>query len=233
MSNDPSGGEIRFGVRVGDRMSSTFKVWANPGSSDFYMVTRSLGGVLKVSFHPSKWRVAFTTEYMESRGADWLPQRLIVEWPPPPGDQQLVKALTALVPTAGVLLSGDFTDKRVTWVEATTPATWFPIILNRGDEPAKVRPAGRIIGQIALADGAGVGVIYAPMPGVPQLTNPQLLDTGKRWVVPPEESKAMVEAQPTRVRGWVFGRFDDDGSRFVMDTAVLPPGMTPEDIRNE
>jgi hypothetical protein len=129
---------VRFAVGSPDGpRAAVWRVWLNKRRDDVYIAARGLAGTLKVSLHPTGWRLAFTKSFAES-GSPLVPPggRAIDTWDRPPEFAPgWTRAFEIIVPSSEVVepVMRYETGEEVVWLSPPSPgeATHFNVVLSK------------------------------------------------------------------------------------------------------
>ncbi len=100
--------------------SSTWRIWGEP-KGDIYIAVRSLGGIIKASFHKDgKCQVGFTDEYAKNPASKFKTSHRHWELWKLPSDPA-VRALQILIPQSELRLFSAAGEKKVTWLKPPPP----------------------------------------------------------------------------------------------------------------
>ena len=130
-----SGGGIRFAVGNPNGLrSSTWRIWPNK-KGDTYLATRSLGGILKVSFHKDRrCHIGFTSEYAQTAkerfGAE---RRLLQRWELPEGP--VARAAQIVIPYSELTAFESEEATQMRWIPSPGPGFAVVVTLFMAEPP--------------------------------------------------------------------------------------------------
>jgi hypothetical protein len=132
--------------------SSIWRIWGNP-KGDIYVAVRSLGGIIKASFHrDGKCQVGFTSEYAKTAQARFgKDSRHWETWRLPP--EPVVRVLQILVPTSELRSFLEYKTGEVVWLQppesnliATVSVILAPPLAEI--EPPAALASARLVGTV-------------------------------------------------------------------------------------
>jgi hypothetical protein len=118
--DEPRRGGLRWAVGSHESpRSSTWRFWGNK-KGDFYLSTRSMGGVFKTSFHrDGNCLAGFTREYLAAgreKGKS-IPKRFLDEWKVDMSSQ--TRAFQILIPSAELRVFTTRNESQMKWLPST------------------------------------------------------------------------------------------------------------------
>lgn len=225
---------VRFAVgKPEGPRSSVWRLWTH--NNEVYLSPWSVGADAKVSLHSSgDWRDAFTKEHV-AKGSPFVvsdQDRTLDRWKRPaefvPG---ATKAYMIVVPSSEVtaprhpeaysLFRQKLGGKAVVWVPAAPEgyATHFTVLFTRPEATAATLPGWpgrksmgtRFIWTHELPNGQSVWIVSHERP-----------DIFQRWVAAGKRELEEV-SDTTELRGRLYGRNRQDGTRFCVDISGEDP----------
>jgi hypothetical protein len=215
----------RFASRSGDRRSSVWRCFTNPGHSDVYLGTRETLSAIKLSLHESgEWHVAFDANYhARKREAGFFgdkPDRWIHQWSrPKPLPGGVTIAFRVIMPSISVIAAvrPEEEAKDVRWLEAPDPplGNHVAIGLVAAGAPDPNIGAGQIVGRTHLPSGDQLLLVSEPG-AIPVVTLPRRPDM-RRLADPMPNLHALSAANSLRS---IMPGYSEDGVPCFLDLAV-------------
>jgi hypothetical protein len=196
--------------------SSTWRFWANK-KGDFYLATRTLGGILKTSFHrDGRCHTGFTTEYQAKKNslAPLDSSRHLDVWHLP--EESSVCACQILIPGGELRVFPAQDPGRVTWIPAPPQEQQFvgSICILQPDAEMGIWP-GAEHGAFPIALLAA-GTRRAWVVGHIQPLHPNV---AKSVEFERERLGARGVPKATGNRALLFGNPDDNSRHWLLDLA--------------
>jgi len=219
---------LRFGIHDGaGRRATTWKLWTETSAarSEVYLACRSLGGILKTSFHESgKWHIAYSQRAFEDHVKDAIPKfedRYIEKWLRPSDIARgITLAFRIVTPWSAVttpVTEGKF--KGVIWLPNAPElkATEIDILISKPGAkiagwPGDLSMSTFLIGSFPLRNGETVWAVYR----VVDMPDFSILGKG---AVRFFKGKSKKDLKGEGLRLLAFGT-QPDGSRVMYDCAV-------------
>jgi hypothetical protein len=234
------GDTIRFYASLDDgrRSPSTWRVWVPPNSSDVYIASRQMAGIVKTSLHESgSWQTGFIREGLVSTEiAGSAPSRHLDIWPRPSEfGEGFTRALTIIFPWTEL----------VPWREEKSREGTVRLMMEEncalGVEVLMLRPVpspvplhiadSAVFGTFDLGNDHEVVLVSRRIPWTDE--DVQHLEELKSR--PPSSGRTFRDPRPDKpssedvrhiTRMTMYGT-DDKGHRWIVDAAfwaALPPG---------
>jgi hypothetical protein len=211
-------GGLRWAVGSSDaRRSSTWRLWGNK-KGDIYVSARSLGGVLKASFHrDGRCHIGFTSEYVETakKRFSHFRGRLWDKWTLP--EAPIVRAFQVVIPEPELRPFPVDDESQMKWLPSPPPDFLSVVSVFIAKPPGEKSWPGQANGSLPV----GVLLTRSRLVWVVHAQNPIDEHTAK-WL---EDQKARTAASPhaansqrgTGIRGMMVGSRNDE--RFAVEIA--------------
>ncbi|SRR6266516_3172240 len=211
-------GGLRWAVGAADgKRSSTWRLWGNK-KGDAYVSARSLGGVIKASFHrDGRCHIGFTSEYVETakKRFSHFRGRLWDKWWLPEGS--IVRAFQIVVPESELRSFQADDESQMKWLP-TPPADFLSVVsVFIAKPPGEEHWPGQAFGAqpvgILLTRMRIVWVVHGQNP-IDDLTAKWLSDQKARAATSPHAASSQRGAG---IRGMLIGSRDQE--RFAVEIA--------------
>jgi hypothetical protein len=226
----PKRSGIRWAVGSFDGpRSSTWRLWGDK-KGDVYLSMRSLGGVIKASFHRDRrCSVGFTSEYhAEARARFGVQSRHMSRWTLP--EKGVVRAAQILIPNDDLLPFEEIDAAQMRWLPAAGPgfATVISVFI--------AEPPELCTWSDPQTDGNLVGVMSTPKRFTWVVATDQLLDQSTISMIEDGRKKALLAANvkvlPDKqgLRLAIWGNSATPADLFFIDLSIFGKSLPADEV---